>query len=213
MTDMTLRPNSTAGSPGRTYIWYNEQPVYPFGWGLHYTNFTAAIQPPSSPSTYGSDSHAATYDISTLASNCTASYKDLCPFTTFPVSITNIGKTTSDYVTLGFLAGTHGPAPYPNKRLVSYQRLHNITAGTSQTAQLNLTLGSLARVDERGNKVLYPGDYALTVDTQPLAMVNFTLTGQELILDEWPQAPAARRQTNDYFMGGFGSEQVLLTEV
>ncbi|EME48739.1 glycoside hydrolase family 3 protein [Dothistroma septosporum NZE10] len=215
MTDMTLRPNSTTGSPGRTYIWYNENAVFPYGLGLHYTNFTAAIKP-SFPSTYdssSSNSGSASYDISTLTSNCTATYKDLCPFTSFSVSITNTGEIMSDYVTLGFLAGIHGPAPHPNKRLVSYQRLHNITAGSSQTAWLNLTLGSLARVDEMGNKVLYPGDYALLVDTQPLAMGNFTLTGTELMLDEWPQAPASRSRSGsrptDYFVGGYGSEQIM----
>lgn len=126
-------------------------------------------------------------------------------FKTFDVDVKNIGSVTSDYVTLGFLAGTHGPAPYPKKRLVAYQRLHNVTCDATQTASLNLTLGSLARVDDMGNKVLYPGDYALLIDTQPLAMVNFTLTGDSVMLDEWPQPPAARSQVSDYFVGGFGS--------
>lgn len=219
MTDMTLRPNSTTGSPGRTYMWYNEVPVFEFGYGLHYTNFTASIETPSSPSSYSysnsnsNSASSASYDISTLTTTCTTPYPDLCPFTTFPITITNTGTTESDYVALGFLAGTHGPAPRPNKRLVSYQRLHNLTAGESQTAHLNLTLGSLARVDEMGNKVLYPGEYALLVDTQPLAMVNFTLGGEEKVLDEWPQPPADRvkfpRAKDQYFVGGYGSEQVL----
>lgn len=196
MTDMTLRPNETTGSPGRTYMWYTGKPVYPFGYGIHYTNFSVAVSNSTSSSSYS---------ISSLMSSCTESYKDRCTFKTFDVDVKNIGSVTSDYVTLGFLAGTHGPAPYPQKRLVAYQRLHNVTCGGMQTASLNLTLGSLARVDDMGNKVLYPGDYALLIDTQPLAMVNFTLTGDSVMLDEWPQPPAARSQTSDYFVGGYGS--------
>lgn len=196
MTDMSLRPNSTSGSPGRTYMWYNEKPVYEFGHGLHYTNFTATIQ---------SSGSCPSYEISSLVDNCSEAYLDRCAFKTFSIEVANKGTTTSDYVTLGFLSGSHGPQPYPNKRLVAYERLHNVTGGATQRAALNLTLGSLARVDEKGNTVLYPGDYALMIDVQPLAMVNFTLTGQATILDNWPQPPEAKSQTSDYFVGGYGS--------
>ncbi|CAK1355455.1 unnamed protein product [Cercospora beticola] len=200
MTDMNLRPNATSGSPGRTYMWYNEEPVLPFAHGLHYTNFTAQIKS-EGPSGYSSNS----YEISSLLKGCSESYLDRCPFQTFSVDVANTGSVTSDYVTLGFLAGTHGPAPHPNKRLVAYERLHNITGGSTATAALNLTLGSLARVDDQGNTVLYPGDYALLVDIQPLTTVNFTLTGEATTLDHWPQLPAERVQTGDYFVGGYGS--------
>lgn len=197
MTDMSLRPNSTSGSPGRTYMWYQDEPVYEFGYGLHYTNFTADVSCSTS-----SDS---TFDTQTLVNNCQESYKDRCPFQTFSVDVKNTGNVESDYVTLGFLAGEHGPAPYPTKRLVSYQRLHNVTAGSTQTAALNVTLGSLARVDDMGNTVLYPGDYAILIDTQPLSMMNFTLTGEAVTLDHWPQPPTPRFQTTEYFVGGYGS--------
>ncbi|KAK3712306.1 hypothetical protein LTR37_009168 [Vermiconidia calcicola] len=194
MTDMTLRPNSTTGSPGRTYQWYTGTPIYEFGHGLHYTNFSASIQ-----------SSNRSYSISDLMEGCMEKYKDKCAFQTVNVDVENIGSTISDYVTLAFLTGTHGPEPYPNKRLVAYTRLHNMTAGSTSTANLGLTLGSLARIDEQGNTVLYPGDYALMVDTQPLAMKNFTLTGDPVTLDEWPQPPAPQLQTSDYFVGGYGS--------
>ena len=205
MTDMSLRPNATSGSPGRTYQWYTGEAVFEFGSGLHYTNFTASIAS-GSPTSYGSSAPStATYNISDLTAGCSEKYMDKCPFQTFSVDVANTGNVTSDYVTLGFLAGCHGPAPYPIKRLAGYQRLHNITAGSTQTAALNLTLGNLARVDDYGNTVLYPGDYALMIDTQPLTMVNFTLTGAKLVLDLWPQTPTPRFQATDYFVGGYGS--------
>ena len=194
MTDMTLRPNSTSGSPGRTYQWYTGTPIFEYGYGLHYTTFSASIQ-----------SNKSSYSISDLMQGCNEKYKDKCAFQTINVDVQNTGSTTSDYVTLGFLAGSHGPEPYPNKRLVAYTRLHDIAAGSTSTASLNMTLGSLARVDEKGNTMLYPGDYALMIDTQPLAMMNFTLTGETFCLDEWPQPPTPQWQTSDYFVGGYGS--------
>lgn len=202
MTDMSLRPNSTSGSPGRTYIWYNEEPILPFAHGLHYTNFTADFQP-ANPSSYGAN--GSTYDISTLLKDCSETYLDRCTFRSFSAEVTNTGSVTSDYVALGFLTGAHGPVPYPNKRLVAYERLHAVTGGSTSTAALNLTLGSLARVDDKGNKVLYPGDYALLVDIQPLAFANFTLIGKATTLDLWPQPPAQTFQTSEYFVGGYGS--------
>ena len=202
MTNMTLRPGEN--NPGRTYIWYdfevamlrypseystyyllryNGTAVYPFGYGIHYTNFTTTFA--------SSESTTASYTISSLVQGCTATYLDLCPFKTFPITVTNTGQTMSDFVTLGFITGQHGPSPYPNKQLVAYQRLHNVTAGSSQVADLPLTLGSLARVDEQGNTVLYPGDYALLIDEPTQSILNFTLTGSPMTLDAWPQPPAA----------------------
>ncbi|KAF2475955.1 uncharacterized protein BDR25DRAFT_350240 [Lindgomyces ingoldianus] len=91
---------------------------------------------------------------------------------------------------------------------ISQQSTRSITT----TANLNLILGSLARVDESGNKVLYSGDYILLIDNQPLASVNFTLTGDQIVLDQLPQPPANRigkgvNGFEDYFVGGYGSRQ------
>ncbi|KAK0189847.1 glycoside hydrolase superfamily [Armillaria mellea] len=202
MTDMSLRPGPQ--NPGRTYKWYNGTPIYDFGTGLHYTTFSASITSPLLQS----------YDIAALTSNCTEKYLDRCSFLSSPFSVTvrNTGTTTSDYVALAFLTGSFGPTPYPKKSLVAYQRLFDIAGGAVDTARLNLTLGSLARHDEQGNRVLYPGDYAVVIDTPPLAMINFTLTGEHLVLEEWPQPPERKGGSGiegleGYFVGGYGSGQ------
>ncbi|KAK0478837.1 glycoside hydrolase superfamily [Armillaria novae-zelandiae] len=200
MTDMSLRPGPQ--NPGRTYKWYNGTPIYDFGTGLHYTDFSASIT-----------SHVKqSYDIAALMSSCTEKYLDRCPFLSSPLSVTvsNTGTTASDYVALAFLTGSFGPTPFPKKSLVAYQRLFKIAGGATDTARLNLTLGSLARHDEQGNRVLYPGDYAVMIDTTPLAMVNFTLTGEQRMLEEWPQPPKSRGGSGvegleGYFVGGYGS--------
>ncbi|EUC31235.1 glycoside hydrolase family 3 protein [Bipolaris zeicola 26-R-13] len=193
MTDMTMRPSDK--NPGRTYKWYTGKPIFEFGYGLHYTNFSASI----------SNQPKQTYAISDLVKGCngTGGFLERCPFTGITVNVHNTGKTASDYVTLGFLAGSFGPKPYPKKSLVAYDRLFNIAAGSSSTASLNLTLASLARVDESGNKVLYPGNYELQIDTAPLASVKFSLTGSETTLSKWPQPPSNRTGQGVEFFGDY----------
>lgn len=203
MTDMGLRPGEN--NPGRTYKWYNDTPVFEFGHGLHYTNFSAQI----------ASQLEQKYAISELFSGCpniNATNLYNCHFASVAVNVTNTGSTASDYVALGYVAGNFGPSPQPKKSLVSYQRLFNIAGGDSSTATLNLTLASLARVDHMGNKVLYPGDYSILIDNGPLAMANFTLTGDQQTLETWPQPPANRTSqgvvgTEGYFVGGYGSNQ------
>lgn len=180
MTDMNLRPNATSGSPGRTYKWFGDA-VQPFGYGLHYTNFSLGLADPVNQ----------TYDITALVTGCTEKYLDLCPFATFAVNVTNIGSVTSDFVALGFVAGEYGPTPYPIKQLVAYERLFGVKGGETATANLTVNLGGLARYDEEGNAVLFPGKYSMMVDVPEGLVVGFELTGMEVVLDQWPERPSS----------------------
>lgn len=116
-----------------------------------------------------------------------------CPvLPSLDVNVTNTGASTaSDYVALAFVAGEFGPAPYPRKSLFAYQRLVGVEVGSSQSATLNITLGSLARHDECGNQVLYPGRYRVEIDVPVLDTWEFELAGSEVMLDEWPQERSA----------------------
>lgn len=179
-TNMALRNTSTF--PGRTYRWFNN-PVFPFGHGLHYTKWGLG----------GSGNFPRVQNIQDLLASCKQAapvYLDLCPFPSFPLTVTNTGSVTSDYVALGFIAGKQGPAPYPIKTLVAYSRVHDVKPGESRDVELEITLGVLARVDEKGNRVLYPGTYRLSVDQPEVLEAVFVLTGEEAVLDAWPQPPA-----------------------
>ncbi|PSR80350.1 glycoside hydrolase family 3 protein [Coniella lustricola] len=190
MTDMALRPDQETGFPGRTY-----------------RCFTAQIAL--------SDTTSNTFDIASLITNCSGvAYLDLCPFATVSATVSNTGNVQSDYAALLFLKGEFGPAPYPLKTLVAYERAHNISTGlnSAATLELALNLASLSRVDESGKRVLYPGSYCIELDTMPaLASLNFTLTGKETVLDEWPAAPTGRKGSGtpevgpDYYVGGLGT--------
>ena len=149
-----------------------------FGYGLHYTNFSM---------TAGNTTRGA-FTISDLS--CDETYQDLCPFTTFTATVENTGSVTSDFVALAFISGEYGPEPYPIKQLVAYERLLQIEGGASATAQFNLTLGSLARYDESGNSIVFPGRYRILIDVPTSASIDFELVGDSLVLDEFPQPPA-----------------------
>ncbi|KAI0006607.1 glycoside hydrolase family 3 protein [Xylariaceae sp. FL0662B] len=187
MTDMTLRPSET--SPGRTYKWYDDA-VLPFGFGLHYTTFEPS---------FATDAFAEeTYDIAELVSKCSEKYLDLCSFESVGISIKNIGNVTSDFVALAFLSGEHGPAPHPIKELAAYTRLKGIGPGEAKEDVLGLKLGDLARVDENGNTVLYPGTYDVLLDVPTQDTVSFELTGEAKTLIEFPQPPADLGEGNGH---------------
>lgn len=152
---MSVRPKGK--NPGRTYMWYTGQAVFPFGHGLHYTTFGFSwVKGP-----------AARYDIANIVQpEAGVKFLDLKGFATFEVAVENTGDTTSDYVALLFLAGQDtGPSPQPIKRLVSYTRLSSIQPGQKTVGALEITLGSIARADEEGDFWIYPGKYRLQLDT------------------------------------------------
>ncbi|KAM5530909.1 hypothetical protein V8D89_015441 [Ganoderma adspersum] len=188
MTDMTLRPSAT--NPGRTYKWYTGTPVFEFGFGLHYTTFSFAW-------TSGAHANAfvvvVSYSIDELVAKGkkSAEFLDLAPLDTFSTRVTNTGNTTSDYVALLFVSGTFGPAPHPNKQLVAYTRVHELAPNENAVAQLNVTLGALARADESGAKWLYPGTYTLALDTTGELKRTFRLVGEAAKIADWPKDSSA----------------------
>ncbi|KAG6896619.1 hypothetical protein C0992_007087 [Termitomyces sp. T32_za158] len=177
MTDMSLRPSST--NPGRTYKWYQGVPIFEFGHGLHYTTFDVQWQgtPPTE------------FEIASLVADAPSGDPlDLALFDTFNITVQNTGQVTSDYVALLFVNSTAGPAPHPNKQLVAYTRLHQIAGGSSSSASLSVTLGSIARADLQGNLWIYNGSYQLNVDTGPVLLTHqFELAGQPAQISRWPQ--------------------------
>ncbi|KAJ5449436.1 glycoside hydrolase superfamily [Penicillium daleae] len=180
-----LRPNLKDSNPGRTYKWYSGKPVIPFGYGLHYTNFEFEWE-----ETLNRD-----YNIQKLIASCQRSsggpVNDNTPFATVKARVKNVGHETSDYVSLLFLSSTNaGPTPRPNKSLVSYIRLHNITSGSDQVSDLPLTLGSLARADENGSLVIFPGHYKIALDISDNLTFEFTLSGDPAVIDTLPTPSA-----------------------
>ena len=181
MTNMELRPGEK--NPGRTYIWYTGEAVYPFGSGLHYTTF--AFSWVSKPT--------ASYNIADLVRlEDESGFLDSKEFASFTIDVENTGDTASDYVALLFLSGKDsGPAPQPFKRLVAYTRVTQIQPRQKSTGDLAVTLGSLARADEEGDQWVYPGKYVLQLDTNPVALTaDFELVGEAARILSLPKDPS-----------------------
>jgi xylan 1,4-beta-xylosidase len=219
--NMNLRPGPE--NPGRTYVWYTGNPVLPFGYGLHYTDFSASW----------AETPKASYDIGSLGnrasrtqpppnellldwpsfSSLDGTHLDLLPFVNISVNIKNIGgkaNPASDYVGLLFISTENGgPSPYPNKELASYGRLHNIPVGSTQQLTFSLTLDNIARTDVNGNRYVYPGDYTLALDYDSKITFKFTLTGIEKLIDAFP--PQLSNITTYEYLGCFSSNQQTLS--
>jgi beta-D-xylosidase 4 len=182
LTNMNLRPS--ANSPGRTYKWYNNA-VLPFGYGLHYANFTLSFANQQNTTRR----NPPVYQSNLLLADCKLPYKDLCPFPSIPIRVKNTGNTTSDFVALAFMSTQQGPAPYPLKELVSYKRLRGVMPGEERVIELELTFGNFARVDDNGNTVLYSGAYCLGLDVPEQSKTCFEILGGDQVFDKWPQPP------------------------
>ncbi|KAK1585966.1 glycosyl hydrolase family 3 N terminal domain-containing protein [Colletotrichum navitas] len=182
--NINLQPNGTF--PGRTYKWFTGEPVFPFGFGLHYTKFDFTWKDTLEP----------TYDISNIISwarsQTDGHVTDTTSFTSVNVTVENVGNVRSDYVGLLFLSSKNaGPVPRPNKSLVSYSRARDVEAGASDQLTLKLTLGSFARSDSHGNLTIFPGDYTLELDNDKSLVFDFTLTGEPVVIDSLPVPKAS----------------------
>lgn len=141
-----------------------------------------AITPPQPlPTAYTTSSLVAS------ARSAGVRYPDLAPFASVPVTITNTGAVKSDFVVLGFLRGTFGPAPQPRKSLVAFARVHDVLPnGGRANATLEISLGSIARAAENGDLVLFPGTYRVELDLDGSVGWNFTISGEQVTLDSYP---------------------------
>ncbi|MCJ1460619.1 hypothetical protein MMC28_011001 [Mycoblastus sanguinarius] len=177
--DMNLRPNGT--NPGQTYKWYTGQPVYEFGAGLFYTKFSISA---------ASSNTSATFTTTDLlsAAHPDYSYTDLMPFFNYTVTVTNTGFVASDYTAILFANTSNaGPAPYPNKWVVGFERLASIAPNQTIKLSIPVSIGSMARYDVNGDAVLYPGSYELALNNERDAVTGVSLTGSEAVLAHWPE--------------------------
>jgi len=165
---------------GRTYKWFDGA-VLPFGYVLHYTNFSAnaSINFPSLQDTA---------DI--IKRSNSKKYIDQFGRSNLVVNVHNVGDLTSDYVALAFVSGEYRPLPRPRRELVTYSRIAVIEPGSAKTASLPIKLGaSSTRWDGSGRRVLYPGVYKLALHTEPeLAVVEFEITGSEVVIEKFAVA-------------------------
>ncbi|GFD79413.1 glucan 1,4-alpha-glucosidase [Tenacibaculum sp. KUL118] len=118
----------------RTYKYYEGTPLYPFGYGLSYTDFR--------------------YDSLTLSRN-----KDGLAIS---ATIENLGEITADEVVQVYLSMPDAPTEVPQRELVAFKRV-TIKSGRQEKVQFTLTGDQLTYVDQSGARQPYLGTLKVLV--------------------------------------------------
>jgi len=142
----------------RTYRYFSGKPLYSFGYGLSYTTFA--------------------YNNLKVPTQETKAGDPLI----IEATVKNTGSVAGDEVSELYLSQ---PKAFetPVRVLAGFQRVH-LTRGQSTQVRFTIDPRSLAQVDEQGNRVVVPGDYAVSLGgSQPEGSAavltgKFTISGK-----------------------------------
>lgn len=136
--DVHQLPNSEDYSmKGRTYRYFEGEPLWPFGYGLSYTTFSYSnLKLPNTTINAGDPLNAS-------------------------VTVSNTGKAAGDEVVQLYLKFPVVPGS-PLRALHGFQRIH-LEPGASQTIEFHLSPRDLSMVTERGSIIVAQGKYTLLV--------------------------------------------------
>jgi len=159
MLDMGMRPNASNGNPGRTYRFYTGTPVYAFGTGLSYANFSVSVS--NSPIKIPYESIRAN-----LGDDVTSSWKSITA-AAITITITNTGTKAGDYVALGYVVPPNaGKDGNPIRYLVGFAREHNIQPGQKVVVNIPVTSHDLSLVNEFGKRTTFRGEWVFEIEDQ-----------------------------------------------
>ncbi len=134
----------------RTYRYFTGQPLYTFGYGLSYTSFSySRLHVP--PTVHAGDN------------------------VTVEADLRNNGNLPGDEVAELYLTQPRGYQT-PVRKLVGFQRVH-LAPGASTNLSLTIDPRSLSQVDAKGNHVILPGDYTISLGSTQPGTGAITLTG------------------------------------
>ncbi|KJD34387.1 beta-glucosidase [Tamlana nanhaiensis] len=123
---------------GRTYRYMNEKPMYPFGFGLSYTNF----------------------EYSNVSADKSSINKG--ETVTLSAKMTNIGNYTSDEVVQVYIKDEAASATTPNFQLIKTKRI-TLTANTSETLTFTITPKDFEIVLNDGSKTIESGTFKIYI--------------------------------------------------
>lgn len=153
---------------GRTYRYLEQEPLYPFGYGLSYTRFAYSGAGVSRTEVGAGDT-----------------------FEAF-VTVANAGSRTSDEVVELYVRDLDASCAVPHCELRGFERI-TLAPGESRRVSFALSTRDLSLIDEQGRRVLEPGRFRLTLGgSQPDAR-SVELTGQAPLAVE-VELTGARRE-------------------
>ncbi len=121
---------------GRTYRYFEKEPLYPFGFGLSYTTFA--------------------YRNLRLSSNKIRSGEPL----TATVEVENTGKIAGDEVVQLYVSWPDTPFPAPLRSLKGFRRVH-LLPGQKKEVSFRLSRKEYSIVNDDGKRIVPPGVYTI----------------------------------------------------
>jgi beta-glucosidase len=122
---------------GKTYRYFNQEPLYPFGYGLSYTTFK--------------------YSDLYVPENVVAGEK-----VTVKVTVTNTGKVTGDEVVELYMTDEKGSTPRPIRQLEGFTRI-TLKPGESKVVEINLESRQFSIINDKAKRVIEPGYFTIAV--------------------------------------------------
>lgn len=160
-TTADLPPFEDYNMSGRTYRYFDGDPLYPFGFGLSYTWF--------------------------VYSNLRVSAEQIEAGDPVVISaeVQNVGKRGGDEVVQLYVRDLDASVPVPRHSLAGFTRIH-LEPGAAQTVEFTLKPQQFALVDEDGIRRVEPGQFELFIGGgQPgfadVISVTITITGDPVV--------------------------------
>jgi beta-glucosidase len=122
---------------GRTYRFFTQEPLYPFGYGLSYTTFS----------------------YSDLSIPVTVVAGEKVPV---KVKVTNTGKTAGDEVVELYVTDEKASTPRPIRQLEGFSRV-SLKPGESKVVEITLEPRQFSMINNKAKRVIEPGYFTISI--------------------------------------------------